>query len=280
MKTAYLTFFIVVIAAFSLYAGGGVEASSNIRVPEVPGEITSATITAVTPPQVLPETLVLVEGSGFGTVPAPISIGGTTITEFVSWSDGEIWLKIPETGISGSAPLILGNASSPQEIKSAGNGAITVKFVVNVGAFSKDITKILAENSVEISSTGNFQPPLYLKGEFVKAGPDFGERHPTWDGGTKIKMYQTPGGDQWFVELVLTRENLASFRGLSMEFGIEDGGGQRSASQFESNFAAALNRTWAAKDEFPASVEYPTIYPSSAAPGFDAESAKLTVSFP
>jgi hypothetical protein len=279
-RLRFFSLFICLTLSHLAFAGGTPEASSNIRAPETPPEITNASITSVNPPVVRPGTLLRIAGSGFGSTPAPVSIGNLILSDFVSWTDNEVWLKIPETGVSGTHPVLIGNAVSPREIQSAGSGSITLKFVVDVGTFSKNMRKILTDNEVNISSTGSFSSPLFLKGEFVKSGPDYGQRHPTWDNGSRIPMYQTPNGDVWMAELVLDQTALNTFQGLSMEFGVEDRGDSGTVSDFESNFAATVNRAWAAMDNFPASMEYPTVYPSTEAPSYNAETGVLILSFP
>lgn len=71
-------------------------------------------ISSVSPDSVSSGDVVSIKGNGFGLGQGTsiVKIGGAVVTEFISWTDSQIVVKVPVGALSGSVEVIVGGKSS------------------------------------------------------------------------------------------------------------------------------------------------------------------------
>ncbi len=209
-----------------------------------------AQIEKVNPLNVLPGTLVSVEGSGFGTVPRAIKVGGQTIDTFLGWEDTAIFFRLPAAVNEGDR-VVIGSASAPDAFKPAPEGSIRVQWTIDVSRVND--SALTPEQKAKLTGQLRFTAPLYLKGEWIKTNAaSYGNREAAWDGGSRYRMVNA-SGNFWIAEAVFTPQNLATFRlpngrPRPMKFAFEDAVLDRNLVEFESDWAFALKKQFAATD--------------------------------
>ena len=94
---------------FSLLALTGFCAVSCTDEEEVRQKYPAPTITEFSPSEGLPTTVVTIKGTEFGSERTErvgrVYFGGVEATEYVSWSDTEIQVRVPDGGVTGSITL-------------------------------------------------------------------------------------------------------------------------------------------------------------------------------
>lgn len=232
------------------WAAGRVE--ENALAAQAGAAPSGAVIEKVNPINVLPGTLVSVEGSGFGTVPRAIKVGNQTISTFLGWEDTAVFFRLP-AAVSDGDVVQIGNAVAPDGFKPAPAGSITVQFTIDTSKV--DTTSFNADQRAKLTGPLTFQRPLFVKGEWIKTNANsWGNREASWDGGSKYRMVQAKDPKFWIAEAVFTPANIDTFKLPSgaprvMKFAFEDGNDtQRNLVEFESDWAFALKKGWATTD--------------------------------
>lgn len=256
-----IAFAFVSVSAFAVTVDAKIAAGS--------AKITKAEILAVGPLNVLPGTLVTVEGTGFGTTPTAIKVGSITVDKFVGWEDTAIFFLAP-AGIKAGDVVTVGNATANKAdygFMPADADSVTVQWVIDsTGATFTGLSASLKSQLSTIVSTkdvvqvnkltdkklGNpaFTGPMWVKGQWIKKGTDFGKFEASWDGGSRIRMVNLPGTTKWVAEAVFTPANVGSFltpqkKPKPMLFAFEDGNYARNTSEFESDWAMGVKKDMA-----------------------------------
>gem|GEM_PF-5283350 len=241
-----------------------------------------AEIEKVNPINVLPGTLVSVEGTGFGTAPRAIKVGGQTINTFLGWEDTAIFFRIPAAVQAGDRVQI-GSATAPEAFKPAPEGSLTVQFTIDVSKVNDQ--SFDAAQKAKLAGPILFARPLYVKGEWIKVNAaTWGNREASWDGGSRYRMVNA-SATYWIAEAVFTPQNLATFRlpngrPRPMKFAFEDGDLTRNLVEFESDFAFALKKSFAATDTFASIHTDPALELSATFAWYSAEKKKIYAPYP
>jgi hypothetical protein len=245
-----------VAAVFALASVSAVYAGGAVEIPSIPVEagvsITSATITGIWPKNVLPGTVVTVEGSGFGTRPAAIQVGNLQVNAVVGWEDEAVFFRVPDSGVQANSRVVIGNAASEDVLNPAPAGSITVRFQIDTTGVTAEGLRDSMRPLLQPDSM-TFVPPMYVKGEWIKSQNGHGNREASWDGGSRYRMVQI-SETVWIAESVFTPDNLATFQFPNrpqmrpMKFAFEDGNFTRNVVEFESDWAAALKLGFASAD--------------------------------
>lgn len=277
-KSAVLGVLLALIAV-SLGAAGKAEDPPSLRgngSVTIPG----AEITKISPLNVLPGTLVSVEGSGFGSVPGSVRIGSLEIRDFLGWEDECVFFRIPKSGLPGPSELKIGNAYAEDLLRPAPPGSLTVMWTVDVAALQ---AKADAEwqGVYNAPSRPTFTAPLYLKGQWTKSGEHYGTASTGWDTGSKVRMLKDRSGQKWYAELVLTPDNIASFGVKAMLFAFEDGNNlQRDLVPYESNIMFILKKDWAKTDYFTSVNSDPALRPGPGDKLYNKETNTIYITYP
>lgn len=211
--------------------------------------LAKAEIEKVNPLNVLPGTLVVIEGFDFGTTPGVIKVGTTTIDTFLGWEDTAIFFRAPAD--IGNGGVTVGSSTGEFRLKSANAAdSVTVYFAVDTSKPN------LNEMSADQKSTLNnkvpaFTGPLFVKGEWKKTSEEeWGNKDAVWDGGSKYRMLKV-SGTTWIAEAVFTGENVDTFRNKrnpnvipGAKFAFEDSNMDRNLVEFESDWAFVLKRSF------------------------------------
>jgi hypothetical protein len=241
-------------------------------------ELKNASIDSIYPSIVLPGTLLVVTGAGFGKTPAPVSIGGAAVTDFVSWDDSTVAFRIPE-GVKSGDTVKIGGAVSPASVDLAPKGSIRVVWLLDAARAQALIDKNYT--NYNITSSPKLTPPLSIKGQWQKTVGNVGQYDQGWAGGAKVPMAKLPGGDVWCSECVFTPEAQASMENKPMLFAFEDENvGDRTVSGFESDPAAIIKQEWAKVSSTPEITSDPGVMVSAASKAFVAASNAIILSFP
>jgi hypothetical protein len=270
-KKAITFLALLLIAATAVFAGGKVEERALEGSASV--DLSNAEIIKIYPLNVLPNTLVAVEGEGFGSTPGVITVNGVTISTFVGWDDEAIHFRIPASAVADGALIEVGDSISEQELLEAPAGSVTVQFQVDTAKVAAATTTALREDQVArlVNNPPIFTAPLHFKGEWYKSGEYFGNREAAWDGGSKVRMVQAKNLDVWIGETVMTAENVESFllprrtdRYRPVKFAFEDGNDEeRNLVEFESDWAFVLKKDFALTDTFSTVHSDPAFNPST-----------------
>ncbi len=236
----------------------GVTFSAMAGVPGDPSTIngkdgvnlSAAVIATVKPLIVQKDTLVVIEGEGFGKVAGKVQVGTMVIDRFLSWDDTAIHFRLPNA-VGADSYVKVGTSVSESALQPAPEGSIKVVFVVDTSKVSTDglsTSQVAKLTSKEVAKT--FMPPLYFKGSFSHADGSFGFKDDMWGGGSKWRMLNT-GGTMWITELVFTPEAVETFKNKNnpliipgVKFAFEDANLERNVLEFESDFAAALKKSF------------------------------------
>jgi len=268
-KTIAILAFLVMTTAV-VFAGGKVEENAIQGSPSV--NLSNAEIIKIYPLNVMPNTLVAVEGEGFGNTPGVIKVNGVTISTFTGWDDEAIHFRIPANAVANGALIEVGSSISEQELMVAPAGTITVQFQVNTSKVAAGLANALRPDQISRLAVNPpvFTPPLHFKGEWYKSGEFFGNREAAWDGGSKVRMVVAKDGVTWVGESTLTPDNVASFllprqtdRYRPVKFAFEDGNDdERNLVEFESDWAFVLKKDFAMTDDFTTINSDPAFNPS------------------
>lgn len=244
-------------------------------------DLTSAEITRISPLVVLPGTLVGVEGSGFGTKAGVVKIGNLTITDFLGWEDGAVFFRIPSEGLTGPSELQLGTAYSEDVLTPAPAGSITIRWTVDLPKLNAVVAKDW-KGVYNAPALPKFDPPLYVKGEWVKSGEIYGySAIGSWDGGSRVRMLKDKSGTKWFAEIVLNPSSIESYGNKVMKFAFEDNNvDNRDLSAYESDYTFILKKDWAKTDQFPTINSDPGVTPSPKDKLFDAKTNTINSVYP
>lgn len=267
------------LAGVSLFAAGKAEDPAVIKGSSAV-EIAAAEITKVSPLNVLPGTLVSIEGLGFGNKAGSIRVGSAEITEFLSWEDTCIFFRVPKGGISGPSEIRVGNAYAEDTLKPAPTGSLTVMWTVDLAALQKVVD---AEWKTVYNAPAKpvFTSPMFVKGEWVKNGENYGSASSSWDGGSKVRMLRDKSGSKWFAEVVFTPDNISSFGVKAMKFAFEDGNNEeRDLVPYESNIMFILKKDWAKTDFFTTVNSDPALSPSAKDKLYNKDANTIFVSYP
>lgn len=266
-------------AGTALFAEGKAEDPSPIKG-SAAVEIAGAEITKVSPLNVLPGTLVSIEGVGFGAKAGSIKIGATEITEFLAWEDTCIFFRVPKSGISSASEIRVGNAYAEDTLKPAPAGSLTVMWTVDLAALDKVVS---AEWKTVYNAPAKpvFTAPMYVKGEWVKNSENYGSASSSWDGGSKVRMLKDKSGSKWYAEAVFTPDNIASFGVKAMKFAFEDGNNEeRDLVPYESNISFILKKDWAKTDFFTTVNSDPALSPSTKDKLYNKDTNTIYASYP
>lgn len=273
---------IVVLLALSTLAWARAKVEERTLQAQ-PGNVPAgAQIEKVNPLNVVPGTLIAVEGSGFGNTPRAIRVGNQTITTFIGWEDTAIFFRIPQAPQPGDR-VIVGSATSPFPLQPAPEGSIRVQWTIDVSRVTDAALK--PEERARLTGPLTFTPPLYIKGEWIKTNAaSYGNREAAWDGGSRYRMVNA-SGTFWIAEAVFTPQNLATFRlpngrPRPMKFAFEDGNLTRNLIEFESDWAYALKKQFAATDLFESIHSDPAIELTTEFRWFSREDNKIYAPFP
>ena len=213
-------------------------------------DLATASITTINPLIVAPGTLVVIEGTGFGTMAGKIQVGTNNVDTFLTWEDTFIHFRIPST-IEKDSHVKVGNAFSNSALQPAPVGTIKLIIVVDTSKVAIDgltITQVSRLTTTDIPSL--FKPPLYFKGGFSHTEGTFGFKDDMWGMGAKWRMYN-PSGTIWMTECLFTSDAIASFRNVNnpliipgVKFCFDDENLERNILEFESDFAAALKKSF------------------------------------
>jgi hypothetical protein len=140
-KKAITFLALLLIAATAVFAGGKVEERALEGSASV--DLSNAEIIKIYPLNVLPNTLVAVEGEGFGSTPGVITVNGVTISTFVGWDDEAIHFRIPASAVADGALIEVGDSISEQELLEAPAGSVTVQFQVDTAKVAAATTTAL-----------------------------------------------------------------------------------------------------------------------------------------
>lgn len=241
-------------------------------------ELRSASIDSIYPSIVIPGTLLVVTGEGFGNTPAGASIGAVEITEFLAWENNTVAFRVPE-GVKSGDTVKIGKSVSPASIDLAPKGSLRVIWLVDTAKLEDVFAKSFKEyNVTEAPALGL---PLYLKGQWAKTVGNVGQYDQGWAGGAKVRMVKLPGGDVWTSECVYTPEAQLTMEGKPMLFAFEDvSEGDRTISGFESDAAAMLKLEWAKADSVTDVSSDPGVMISAASKDFVAASNAIILAFP
>lgn len=270
-RTAVL---IATAVALAACASGG----SDLIIGSPDANVGTAEISSVYPRNVMPGTLVSISGVGFGPDAGVVYINGQGFNEFYHWSDEAIFFPFP--AIEGEEfEIQVGFSIAEEFIYRAPEGSITVEWVVDAAAVEEIANASYVDDG--LSAAPGWTPPLYIKGQWLKSGPGFGNKSGGWDNGSRTVMLNLPGTSLWVSETVFTPENMDSFKPGIMLFAFEDGDNEtRNLSPFESDIAFVLKRAWAQTDPFNDVSSDPGVRISDTNPLYDAESGRITVTFP
>ncbi|MFP4365029.1 MAG: hypothetical protein ACLFR1_14300 [Spirochaetia bacterium] len=241
-------------------------------------DLSGASINWLYPLNVLPGTLFLIEGEGFGEVPGEISLGGTAITEFLSWEDRAIFFRIPED-FEEEAQVTVGPAVSEETVSLAPENSITVRWTIDAEAAQETCNTRFAEFGLD--NPPEFVFPLFIKGQWTKSGDSFGNYNQGWDTGSRRRMYHLPDSNIWKSECVFTPENIESFGSRAMLFAFEDDNIEdRNLSSYESDAAFILKIDFAESDRFTSVSSDPAVSVSPESPLFHSGSDTVRVEYP
>lgn len=266
--------------ASMVFAAGKVEERTvRAQAGAVPA---SAQIEKVNPLNVVPGTLISVEGSGFGTTPRPIKVGNQTIDTFLGWEDTAIFFRIPAAVQAGDR-VVVGSASAPEAFIPAPEGSIRVQWTIDVSKVTD--AALSAEQKAKLTGPLRFTPPLFVKGEWIKTNAStYGNREAAWDGGSRYRMVNA-SANYWIAEAVFTPQNLATFRlpngrPRPMKFAFEDGDLRRNLVEFESDWAFALKKQFANTDLFTSIHSDPAIELTTEFQWYSKDDKKIYAPFP
>jgi hypothetical protein len=210
-KKAITILAMLLIAATAVFAGGKVEERAIAGSAAV--DLSNAEIIKIYPLNVMENTLVAVEGEGFGDTAGTIKVNGVTISTFVGWDDNAIHFRIPASAVADGALVEVGDSISEQELMAAPAGSVIVQFQVDTSKVGAAVSNALRPDQIQ-RLTANpplFTPPMHFKGEWYKSGEYFGNREAAWDGGSKVRMVQAENLDIWLGETVLSLRTSSLF---------------------------------------------------------------------
>ena len=237
-----------------------------------------AKIQQIYPQTVLPGTLFVVMGEGFGDTPGAVEIGDARIEQPLSWSDTAVWFRIPE-GVKNGAKVKMAQAESAQAVTLAPEGSVTVRWQVDAAQAQAVANRDYTDYG--LNAAPKLLLPLALKGQWVKSGDTFGNFESGWDGGSKVVMFDDPNSNFWFSECVFTPDNLKSFGESLLMFGFEDANTtDRNLSPFESDAAVTIKTSWAKHDAYPDVDTDPAVKMSKDNPAYDAAANAIVVASP
>ncbi|MBN2618652.1 MAG: hypothetical protein JXR64_10135 [Spirochaetales bacterium] len=242
INTLFITVLILSLITMSCVSTKSETQSSLIADPTV--DLSNAEIYNVNPKVVKEGTLMSISGAGFGNNPGVVNIGGVDVTEYLGWDDNFIWFNVPK-GIQQEAEVQVGYEFSDSLIITAPENSVTVKWIIDANKTQDIIDNTFTKYG--LNKAPQLKAPLHVKGQWSKGDETYGLKDEGWDGGSRQVMFNIPGTSQWVMEAVFTPEAIDSFGKSMMLFAIEDREDElRNLSQFESDYAFIIKKTWAA----------------------------------
>ncbi len=241
MKAKY---YMVLVMALTIVFGFTAVCPAYAAVQGQDIDLASARISSVYPQVVAPGLLVSISGRGFGETPGKIQVGDIVVDQFVSWDAKTIWFRMPE-GVKDGDKIKVGDVVS-DPIRLAPAGSVKVVWRVNLDKAQATVKANAVRYKAPAATA--LQPPLFIKGQWIKSGPKAGNFEAAWDGGNRVPMcLEEPGTNIWVSEYLFTPANISTLPGTkTIHFALEDNNlKDRRLTMFESDAAFIIKKEWA-----------------------------------